>query len=951
MPNDGHARKPHSHLPDDLDRALLSVEENPTAHVAGVCTLPFPGLSIAQLGAPVSLPLIPQQAIAIAQLATPCPTTSLQDCSCLHIPGASLTFENPEWQPAIDELFSHVICSFARLFNHYYCRLSLSHLLLHPPGTRLLPLRHNTTSKYYFATLAVILPSLYTDGQIELTHNRHTSVYKHGTSTSQHSPYFLAFYKQVEQSLKPLSSGSRLVLVYDILWDDHESLEEIPKAPIVDLGPIINALAAHASVHPSGLWSLFFGSSFRFDDTSDDPTLGNRSSLVRSGIRALDPDEQHWIVLLQHASQRAGFGPLQIAICWLKKTIEPEQCDPSLGDSWRSHAEGEVTVHELFTADGQKMNHCLDFIDWNDTRSRIQFDEFHNSYVDPHYESFDHDDNRTSYSQSTVIVVWPLDKDMELQGRFARDILCLFTHVGRPMRIDRIARLLACKETLGPNHDMAWKHTRQILRTAVKHGERALAERVLEFAISISRVPGLDWELSLWMDALALGLSGRLFYLMQQFLRANGANKVEHCREHLLILSSLLQYKQVSPNMCIEALQLVVTHVKANRRLIDFYYDDEVLKSDMDKTNAKDARTQCCSLWLLLFNTFISSKELCDSGSFVEQRRFQLVAKQLVPAVQELIVDHVGRLAEVVDWLSRNKFSDDAIFLRDVRKVASSRSISARLTKFSEMVEFIASNKIAPVDKWRGQHRFLFPAKGEEVRGWRHFIWFASYLREALRDHGTGPEKKVANKTLELLLLSIEGFRVDEGGALEELLSETFDPIHDDTLYKMELVIEMRDMLRDLRLRKLHLIVTLDKRKANMGLSLSEVQLDYPGSQVSQVVNKFMAGDGLSVCVTGFNRAREADEVLGYLRTKLPIGMVTEAGREGNQYFLYLEKGMAGDYAMWIQYIKEEKELVKMETELKKLRESIKNSEEELMLAVTQTDDNQTQSAKRLRTS
>lgn len=67
-----------------------------------------------------------------------------------------------------------------------------------------------------FATVVIVLPSVYTGGQVHATHNSSTKIFDfHSTSITHTS--VLAWYTDVRHEVKPITSGYRLGLSYNLI--------------------------------------------------------------------------------------------------------------------------------------------------------------------------------------------------------------------------------------------------------------------------------------------------------------------------------------------------------------------------------------------------------------------------------------------------------------------------------------------------------------------------------------------------------------------------------------------------------------------------------------------------------------------------------------------------------------------------------------------------------------
>jgi hypothetical protein len=79
-----------------------------------------------------------------------------------------------------------------------------------------------------FATLVIMLPSIYEGGELIVHHAGKHQVFDFAAE-SAHSAYFIAFYCDCEHEILPIRSGYRLCLVYNLIW--RGSKEQAPTPP------------------------------------------------------------------------------------------------------------------------------------------------------------------------------------------------------------------------------------------------------------------------------------------------------------------------------------------------------------------------------------------------------------------------------------------------------------------------------------------------------------------------------------------------------------------------------------------------------------------------------------------------------------------------------------------------------------------------------------------------
>lgn len=88
-----------------------------------------------------------------------------------------------------------------------------------------------------FATLIVVLPSLYTGGDVHVSHGTNRKIFK-GASINAYTTSMLAWYTDVMHEVKPIESGYRLALSFNLI---HTS-PGIPRPTLPDMHSAIARL-------------------------------------------------------------------------------------------------------------------------------------------------------------------------------------------------------------------------------------------------------------------------------------------------------------------------------------------------------------------------------------------------------------------------------------------------------------------------------------------------------------------------------------------------------------------------------------------------------------------------------------------------------------------------------------------------------------------------------------
>ncbi|KAJ2928436.1 hypothetical protein H1R20_g8649, partial [Candolleomyces eurysporus] len=189
---------------------------------------PNPALNIEGVGR-IGLPLSERDAKLIFSCASGVPRTqgermnidgsSTFSADVLEIGAENVGFENPEWEDFVEGVVSTTVWE---ALVGSSCAIKpqceLKKLLLYPAGSRSFPCTDETgNAKKTFATVVFILPSAFEGGEVHLSHGGLEGVID-ASNDSNLSTSILAWYKDVNHEVKPVLSGYRLALEYDLVY-------------------------------------------------------------------------------------------------------------------------------------------------------------------------------------------------------------------------------------------------------------------------------------------------------------------------------------------------------------------------------------------------------------------------------------------------------------------------------------------------------------------------------------------------------------------------------------------------------------------------------------------------------------------------------------------------------------------------------------------------------------
>ena len=207
-------------MDEHLLEALAAVDRPGDVVAAGDWELTMPGLEVEGLGT-VGLPLSKTQARALIRKCRQAPygkgTQTLVDTDVRRVwemDPAQFELTNPKWEALVESIIDEV----KQRLGLEECKLSvhLYKLLLYEKGSFFLPHRDGERLDAMVATLIVALPSAHEGGELVVRHEgREHEIAFPGAASGLEASY-AAFYADCSHEVRPLRSGYRLCLVYNV---------------------------------------------------------------------------------------------------------------------------------------------------------------------------------------------------------------------------------------------------------------------------------------------------------------------------------------------------------------------------------------------------------------------------------------------------------------------------------------------------------------------------------------------------------------------------------------------------------------------------------------------------------------------------------------------------------------------------------------------------------------
>ena len=217
----------------EIDVLLSDVRAHGDFYVSGSTPMASPNLQIAGLGL-VSLPAQQHQLDALLNVAQRAPygrgAETIVDTEvrrCWQIAADQLEFGGRHWPAAVDALVVRV-CQGLGVSGGVTAELYK--LLVYDTGSFFVEHRDSEKSPGMFATLVLVLPSVYEGGELLIRHGC-KQVNLDLNQTDLGDVAYAAFYADCVHEVRPITSGVRLVLTYNLLRKGRELGGSPPQYP------------------------------------------------------------------------------------------------------------------------------------------------------------------------------------------------------------------------------------------------------------------------------------------------------------------------------------------------------------------------------------------------------------------------------------------------------------------------------------------------------------------------------------------------------------------------------------------------------------------------------------------------------------------------------------------------------------------------------------------------
>ncbi len=212
---------------------LQTITGNGSFATFGVKNFTFPGLHIQGVGE-VGLPLNAIQTSAILKVSQKAPfgkgsrtITDARVRSAWEIDASQLSFHHDAWAHFIQEIVADATIGLGIAEGEVTA--SLYKLLLYETGDFFLPHKDSEKEPGMFGTLVVGLPSSHSGGALHIRFDGREECIDFSAAASNYQIPYVAFFADCDHEIKPITSGYRICLVYNLVYTSSSPKVQAPQ--------------------------------------------------------------------------------------------------------------------------------------------------------------------------------------------------------------------------------------------------------------------------------------------------------------------------------------------------------------------------------------------------------------------------------------------------------------------------------------------------------------------------------------------------------------------------------------------------------------------------------------------------------------------------------------------------------------------------------------------------
>ncbi|KAG8969697.1 hypothetical protein FRB90_010714, partial [Tulasnella sp. 427] len=336
-----------------------------------------------------------------------------------EMPAAEVFFDNPNWNGFVSGVTNEVCARLGVNTAASQPRVELYKLLLYETGSHFLAHQDSEKVDGMFATIIIILPSTFTGGTVHLSHAGQKAVVNENKD-SFFNTTVLAWYTDVIHEIKPITSGYRLALSYNLVHTTKSLRPALTDTsePIAKIRRVLLSWRQNLSNEPSTPKKIIY-------------LLEHKYSAANCNGSAMKGKDAHVVAAFDSICSDLGF---RIGLALVECYVMEEEGQWKEEDFTR-----RMKITELVSLDGVRLKEKLELEEKN-TRTnaaesippdlRAKMERANADQVEEEGYRGNEADTYHRWYRRTVLVLWPEELDEEvLDGKiYLHHATTILTH-------------------------------------------------------------------------------------------------------------------------------------------------------------------------------------------------------------------------------------------------------------------------------------------------------------------------------------------------------------------------------------------------------------------------------------------------------------------------------------------------------------------------------------------
>jgi hypothetical protein len=238
---------------------IKTIQGNGSFETSEIKKMIVPGIRITGVGE-IGIPLSPLQVREIIDVAKKAPfgkgSQTITDTtvrSAWEVNADQISFHNEDWQPFMKKIITKVQEDLGIETDTVVA--SLYKLLIYEEGDFFLSHKDSEKEPGMFGTLIIALPSIHTGGELVIQFDGKEKTIGFSIPSSNYKMPYVAFFADCDHELKPITSGYRVVLVYNLLQsvDTAKLSQSKISSAVGEMATLLKSLPHSTSNKPTAI--------------------------------------------------------------------------------------------------------------------------------------------------------------------------------------------------------------------------------------------------------------------------------------------------------------------------------------------------------------------------------------------------------------------------------------------------------------------------------------------------------------------------------------------------------------------------------------------------------------------------------------------------------------------------------------------------------------------------